>query len=183
MQAGLVTKIENGVDRMASVLFAMAAAYAAHAWFALHATQPLLGAETAAIALLAYTLSTRALIAVQPKPRRLPVPVFDVRDIGAIEPPELLLTERIEPELLLTDRFEPPAVAVAEEILVLDDILAELEPNSRVVRMFDPIAMPTPGQLNARIERHLVGDAPPVAPQDASQALHEALAALRRSLR
>jgi hypothetical protein len=49
--------------------------------------------------------------------------------------------------------------------------------------LFDPAAMPTPAQLNARIERHLETGAPPAPSQDASQALHDALADLRRSLR
>ena len=66
---------------------------------------------------------------------------------------------------------------------MLDDILAELGPNSRVVRLFDPAAMPTPGQLNARIERHLGEGTSPTASPDASQALYDALAELRRSLR
>jgi len=47
---------------------------------------------------------------------------------------------------------------------VLDDILAALNPDSRVVRLFERDAIPTS----------------PVP--DASQALHDALAELRRSL-
>jgi hypothetical protein len=66
---------------------------------------------------------------------------------------------------------------------VLDDILAEIGPEARVVRLFDRKAMPTPGQLKSRIDDH-IGQAPPrAAPSDASQALSEALAELRRSLR
>jgi hypothetical protein len=65
---------------------------------------------------------------------------------------------------------------------VLDDILAELGPESRVVRLFDAGQMPTPGQLNARIERHLGEESASTAPPDASQALYDALAELRRSL-
>ena len=85
------------------------------------------------------------------------------------------------PELLLTETWHEPPPAEAEP-LVLDDILAELGPDSRVVRLFDPAAMPTPGQFSARIERHLAGSSPPAAAEDASQALHDALAELRRSL-
>jgi hypothetical protein len=107
---------------------------------------------------------------VQPETPRLPVPVFDVREI---EPVEM-------DELLLTDAYVP---AEAEEPLVLDDVLAELEPDSRVVRLFDPAAMPTAGELDRRIQRHLVRGAPPAPPHDASQALHDALAELRKSLR
>jgi hypothetical protein len=50
------------------------------------------------------------------------------------------------------------------------------------VRLFDAGEMPTPGQLNARIERHLGEESASTAPPDASQALYDALAELRRSL-
>jgi len=67
--------------------------------------------------------------------------------------------------------------------LLLDDILAQLGPDSRVVRLFDPDAMPTPGQLKSRIDRHLEpAHGPPELP-DAGQALHDALDELRRSIR
>ena len=69
-------------------------------------------------------------------------------------------------------------VQAADDALLLDDILAEIGPDSRVVRLFDRDAMPTPAQLKARIDRHLEGERAP----DASRALHEALAELRRSL-
>ncbi|MGE5563972.1 MAG: hypothetical protein ACM3ZV_11815 [Bacillota bacterium] len=172
MQADRATRIEKGVDRAAAALFGLATGYAAFTWLGAQA-QPLarLG-ESAVAALVSCLLCVRALAAVRPAPRKMPVPVFDVREIDS---PEL-------GELLLTDRFEPEPGA-EEEPLVLDDILAELGPDSRVVRLFDPAAMPTPGQLNDRIERHLVRDPPPAACHDASQALHEALAELRRSLR
>jgi hypothetical protein len=99
-------------------------------------------------------------------------------------PGELLLTEvdRCEPdELLLTaaDLLRP----ASEEPLVLDDILAELGPDARVVRLFDRQAMPTPGQLKSRIDSHLEQGSAPAVPADASKALSEALAQLRRSLR
>jgi hypothetical protein len=172
MQAGSATLIEKNVDRAASALFAAAAGYAAYVWLAPPPGAPLRPAEAGVIAAAAFLLCVRSLSAIQPKTRRLPVPVFDVREIA----------EAGLPELLLTDRYEEPA-APEQEPLVLEDILAELEPDSRVVCLFDPAAMPTPGQLNARIERHLVGDSAAAAPQDASEALHEALEELRRSLR
>ena len=75
--------------------------------------------------------------------------------------------------------------------LDLNDILEEIGPDSRVVRLFDRKAMaaPTPGQLQSRISEHMKGgtsrSAPPnlAGPSDASKALSEALAELRRSLR
>jgi hypothetical protein len=171
MQARTVTKIETSVDRAASTLFALACGYVGYLWFSATAAMPLAGAEAAAPALLGYLLSSRMLGAVQPKARKLPVPIFDVRDVEPIE----------EPELLLTERFEPSAGA-AEELL-LDDILAELEPDSRVVRLFDPAAMPTAGEMKSRIDRHLDGQASAAQASEAAQALHDALAELRRSIR
>jgi hypothetical protein len=172
MQAGWVTLIEKNVDRAASALFAAAAAYAAYAALAAHSAGLLRGAEAAAIAGLAYLLCVGSLGAVQPKARRLPVPVFDVREID----------EAGLPELLLTDVYEEPA-GPAEEPLILDDILPELGPDSRVVSLFDPATIPTPAQLNESIERHFRRGTSPAGSQDASQALHDALAELRRSLR
>lgn len=160
------------MDRAAAALFAGAAAYAAYVGFAPSSRWPLLGAEAAVVGALAFLVCSRALNAVRPEAPRLPVPVFDVREIDPIEPAELLMSERHE-----------SAGPGAEEPLVLDDVLAELGPGSRVVRLFDPAAMPTPGQLNDCIERHLERGAPPAPPQDASQALHDALAELRRTLR
>jgi len=59
------------------------------------------------------------------------------------------------------------SLAHEEDELVLDDILAALNPDSRVVHLFERDAMPAP---------------PPPRTPDASQALHDALAELRRSL-
>jgi len=71
------------------------------------------------------------------------------------------------------------SIAQSEDELVLDDILAALNPDSRVVRLFEPGAEPTPGQLQTRIDSHLDHRA---RSGDASRALHQALAELRRSL-
>jgi len=177
MQAGSAAKIEKTMDRAASALFGCAAAYAAFMGFARGSAGSIAAAEAAAAGMLAFFLTGRALAAVHPEAAKLPVPVFDVRQIDPVEAPH----SPESAELLLTDRYEAPAAA--QETLMLDDVLAQLEPDSRVVRLFDPAAMPTPGQLNDRIERHLVRDAPPGSSHDASQALHDALAQLRRSLR
>jgi hypothetical protein len=108
---------------------------------------------------------------------------------------ELLLTDadRFDNVLVLTDvhRFRNELVLTeADRVdrannqpLDLDDVVAELGPDARVVRLFDPKSMPTPGQLKTRIDTHLEQGTPPVTPSDASQALSEALAELRRSLR
>jgi len=174
MDAGTVIRIERNVDRAASALFAGAAAYAAFVWLSPIASATVGWAETGGVAAFAYLVSRRTLNAVGPRARRLPVPVFDVREIDPVGTPEA-------DELLLTEVHSPSQPAGTEP-LVLDDILAELGPDSRVVRLFDPAAMPTAGQLKDRIDRHLVNGTAPASPPDASAALHEALAELRRSL-
>jgi hypothetical protein len=176
-------RIEFIVDRLAAGLFAVAVA---HSFFALMDGaygEPRLGVFTAGAATVTYLLSAGLLGSVKPEDRRFKIAQFEV--VGIEDPcvdellltdlAELLLTEQVELVLTEADRLRP-----AE--LVLDDILAELGPDSRVVRLFDPAAMPTPGQLNARIERHLE-PGPAAAAPDASQALYDALTELRRSLR
>jgi hypothetical protein len=80
-------------------------------------------------------------------------------------------------ELVLED--ELPALVVDE--LILEDILPSPEEDSRVIRLFDP-RTETAGEMQARIDRHLRNTPrPPLS--DATQELHEALAALRSSLR
>ncbi len=117
----------------------------------------------------ALLVAGMVLRAVRPTPVDFALPGFEVPEIETVE--ELVLTD--------ADRLQPAATNSDE--LILDDILVELQPDSRVVRLFDPAAMPTPGQLKARIDRHL--SEPTAGLADASQALHEALAELRRSLR
>ena len=99
---------------------------------------------------------------------------FDVRAIEPLESDELLLDEG--------DLYQPVAES-AEAPLVLDDVLAQIGPDSRIVRLFDPAKMPTAGELSARIERHLDGRPGDSQSADAAQALHEALAQLRRNVR
>ncbi len=151
---------------------------------------PSLGAGTVAAVLatgLAFGLGALAMRSVPSEPRVHALPAFA---LVPIEPGELLLDDPVG-ELLLDDPVDEPLVLqdVVEEALLLDDPLAEAEPGSGVVRLFAASAMPTPGQLRERIERHLAtgtmhvvreyeGPAP-----DASDALYAALSDLRRSLR
>lgn len=93
--------------------------------------------------------------------------------------------------------FEDPSevLLLEDEILLLDEVLVEPlvepepEPVSRVVQLFAPDAAATPGQMQARIERHLArnedGEWDNAASQsdDASAALHAALSDIRRTLR
>jgi hypothetical protein len=129
--------------------------------------------------------------------KQVPLAGFEPVEIGPLEPRsiyerlgELLLTPDLtamRTELLLTNgqRLDPPVRSPADaEELLLDDVLAELKPDSRVVRLFNPADVPTAGELKARIDRHLGEGMNPAAPrqQDDSQALYDALANLRRSL-
>jgi hypothetical protein len=195
MDARLIDRIETNVERGASALFAGAAGFAAYMGLRAWIDQSEVAACTVAAFAIAYLLSSRTLSAIATRePPRLAVPVFDLREYDSSETGELLLTQRVCDELVLTqadrlddelvlteaDRAEP---ASSGEPLVLDDILAELGPDSRVVRLFDRKAMPTPGQLKSRIDDHLTQGAPPADASDASQALSDALAELRRSLR
>lgn len=102
-------------------------------------------------------------------------PIFALPDF---EPAPLPEADRPE-ELILTDADRLDAVSADE--LLLDEVLAKLEDSSRVVRLFDRSAMPSPGELKSRIDRHLEGSRP--VPPDASQALLDALSQLRLSLR
>jgi hypothetical protein len=105
-------------------------------------------------------------------PKPFAQPIFDIVEVEPVEHDELLLTDH--------DRLRPADDA---EALELDDILVEIAPNSRVVQLFDRSAMPTPGQLKERIDRHLDGGTSHSPSPDASEALFAALADLRRSLR
>jgi hypothetical protein len=202
MRAIAISKAEQNVDRAAAAIFAGACAYAAYIGLGPAYRMPMLGAAAGVVAVAGYLLTVRALGGVKPESGVAPLSVFDVRTFDGMERDELLLIAHHAPgELLLTESerlpdnpferaerlllehykaAEEPAPEAGEEPLLLDDILAELGPDSRVVRLFDPEAMPTPGQLKSRIDSHLE---PGQESPDAGQALHDALADLRRSIR
>jgi hypothetical protein len=196
MDAGKIERIETNVERAASATFAGAIGYAVYGLAAGGLAQPQRGICAAGAAMVAYVLCSGVLGAVTPRKPKFAVPIFDVRHLEAGEPlltkadqltnDELPLSEsdqRLEEELLLTDadRLEP--CSTHADPLILDDILAEIGPDARVVRLFDRRAMPTPGQLKSRIDCHLDQGSPKSGASDASQALSDALAELRRSLR
>ncbi|MFL6764514.1 MAG: hypothetical protein ACJ8FO_04880 [Sphingomicrobium sp.] len=196
MDARLIDRIESSVEHTASLLFAAAVAYAVYRLAGVPDPQ-LLAFALAALA-TAYLLSMRTLASVSSQNNDFRVSIFDPREIEAQGPDELLLTaedrlhdaselllteaDRLDAsELLLTDRLE--ALSVAPAPLVLDDVLTQINGDSRVVRLFDPKLMPTPGQLKSQIDSHLGHGSPAGGASDASQALSDALAELRRSLR
>jgi hypothetical protein len=164
MEARHVQRLESAVDGIAAAVLAVAAGYCGLAT----GLPPVAAAASAVLILLAGWKSLRAVAASSPA---FLLPAFDPAPLPAAEPAE---------ELVLTDsdRLDHPQPT---DELVLDDVLARLEDFSRVVRLFDRSAMPTPGELKSRIDRHL--ETPASAPPDASQALHDALSQLRRSLR
>ena len=200
MDAGLIERVETGAERGASALFAGAVGYAAYGFLTIAGIEPLFALGAAAAGLLAYLPCNRLLHTGQ-RGVHLFLPDFEPRSFEFVDAPEeLLLTEQVTPtELLLTEQVTPDELVLtdADRVdgqapLVLDDILSELAPDSRVVRLFDRKAMPTPGQLQSRIADHLGDGAPPFAStmtptpsahSDAAQALSAALAELRRSLR
>lgn len=157
-------RIEVIADALAAGLLGLAVAGAV----VIAGWPPATAASGGAAALLLGGVGLRS---VRPRPVEFPLAGFEVPEIETVD--ELVLTD--------ADRLQPQAADPDE--LILDDILSELQPDSRVVRLFDPAAMPTPGQLKVRIDQHLHGSEPAAALADASQALHEALAELRRSLR
>ncbi|MFL6721744.1 MAG: hypothetical protein ACJ8FT_08080 [Sphingomonas sp.] len=178
----MTDRIETSAERAASALFAGAAGYACYALLGPLLLQPALAA--CAAGLLAYLPCSRVLNAAAERTPHFHLAAFELRELGAFEPDdELLLTDADRlggaDELVLTDadRLELNAP------LILDDILAEIGPDARVVRLFDRRGMPTAGQLQSRIDSHLGKASSVDPPEDASHALSAALAELRRSLR
>jgi hypothetical protein len=185
MEAKLIDRMETAIEHAASASLGVAVGYSAYAWLDGVIPGPALYACAAAAAGAAFLLCSSALGRLNRRRPQFPVSVFDLREFDDFGADELLLTDRLNGELVLSDadRLEPMAKAPAEEPLLLDNVLAELGPDSRVVRLFDPAAMPTPGQLKSRIDDHLGQGPAAAASTDASQALSDALAELRRSLR
>ena len=144
MDADFVAKVEGGLDAGAAALFAAAVAYA------LSQAAPESAVVTACIAALAFGLCFALLRRVAPEEPGFTMPEFAIAKVPVYD-------------TLPDDSDE----------LLLDDMLPEPDPDSRVVRLFDRSAMPA---------RVLAGQAIPSAPADASEALHQALEELRRSL-
>ena len=154
-------RIEAIIDGAAAMLFAAAAAYAVIR--AVGTPSPALAG--AAFAFLGAFMALRA---VRPADLSFAIARFDVGTSPLSRLDELVLCD--------SDRL---AADLPDE-LVLDDVLADPEPDSRVVRLFDPAAMPADSTgFDRRFDGAIAGGAPP----DASQALLEALTKLRQSLR
>ena len=158
--------IEAGVDTAAALLLALAAAF-------LLFNIPADPALRVALPALAFAGCFYGLRGIKPD-AAFEVAEFEVGALRTIHADELVLTD--------ADRLN------CQELL-LDREMAHIGPGSRVVQLFEPAAMPTPGELQARIDRHVAkvpnvhANAGEAHRQDESQALFEALAELRRSLR
>jgi hypothetical protein len=179
MRGGKRERIEKAVDLGAASVLAAAVGFSLLRLLPGAVAQPYILAACSGIAV--FLLSFRFLRGFGSNSPDFKVRAFELPKLRFDEPDELLLTEKVE--LLLTDADRLRPQRSAEEELVLNDILEKLGPQSRVVRLFDPAAMPTPAQLNDRIERHLRGGSRTAPPADASEALYQALDELRRSLR
>lgn len=170
--------MQGGIKRVALTLaleIAPAALFAASAGFAAFTAgaQPLEIAVGGAVA--AFGLAWAGLHRIDGGESRIELPSFGIDPIDSEE----ISIERgaaVAPDVPGT---EPAAPAE----LLLDDILANLPADSRVVRLFDSAPVPTAGELQARIDRHLRGQTRPAVAPDATEELHQALDALRRSLR
>jgi len=167
MEARHIERFETVVDFAAAAIFAAAGAYAILrlGW------SPVAAALVAGAMLLASSRLLRSISAASPTLALAPFETAPLPEVADVD--ELILTDG--------DRLDAGDQSEHVDELVLDDVLAKLEDLSRVVRLFDPSAMPSPGELKGRIDRHLDGASSP--PPDASQALHDALSELRRNLR
>src|SRR5215217_741668 len=143
MSAQAIERIETAINRIASALFAAATGYLVVKLLRGVVDPPLPGVIAAVSAIASYLLCVFALRRVGDRSCRYPMAEFTVLPLEPVALDELVLSD--------ADQLQPPSSA-ADEPLVLDDVLAELGPNSRVVRLFEPSAMPTPGQLKSRID-------------------------------
>jgi hypothetical protein len=171
MQAADALRVETGVNHAAAASFAAAVGFAVfHAVDRITDLSGMVAAGGISV-IAAYPAAQLLLRFLEGGPRPFPQPVFNIVKIEP-ELDELLLTQ--------SDRLQSASEPAPLE---LDDILVEIASDSRVVQLFDPSAMPTPGQLKVRIDRHLDGGTSHSPSPDASEALFAALADLRRTLR
>lgn len=148
-------------------------------------------AAIAASSFAAFGLGLLAMRAIKPEPRGFALAGLRA---GVLTHEELNWDPAADEPLLLDVAYEDPRLlaergpeAAEDGVLLLDDPLVA-DPDSRVVRLFAAAPMPHPGQLKAQIDRHQANKAgragqDQVRGPDAADALHAALADLRRSLR
>lgn len=174
MNASMIERFQIRIEHAACALLAASLAFASARGFGGMLGRLQLCVTVLCVAAIAFLLCSRLLSRRRFDLPHFPLPAFEPGEIHTFQPQELVLT---------AEMVHTAPTPSDQEPLILDDILAELGPNSRVVRLFDRSAMPTPGDLKARIDDHLERGRLPGPAPDASQALSEALAELRRSLR
>jgi hypothetical protein len=157
-----------------AVIFGSAVAFASGTVFAV----PSFGVIPLSAGTCAFALSWLLLRRLGSGARSLPLADFDQSEL---ERELAILAEELQQagldELVLEDELPP----LIEDELILEDQLRASEEDSRVLGLFDPRTEKA-GEMQSRIERHLrTTPRPPLS--DATQELHEALAALRQSLR
>ena len=168
----IAQRLETAAGTGAAASLAAAVGFAAYQIMLTFWALPVSAAAAGASALLAFPVACGLLRVLEGQPKPFSQPDFDLPAIEVTVVEELVLTD--------ADKLQPPQT---DDALELDDVLVEIGQDSRVVQLFDPSAMPTPGQLQARIDHHLRGGTSHSPPPDASDALFAALADLRRSLR
>lgn len=169
MGVGQATGASRAVDIGAAAIFAGAIGYSI-----LLTTASEAGAAAAAAA--GFITISLALGRID-EPRSFRLPEFGLLEPAHDAEDALLLTELAE--LLLTDIVG--GIGDLSRELLLEDRLDQPTDDSRVIRLFDPRALPTAGEMHERIEEHLRGEQ--AAYPDATAELHRALSDLRRSLR
>jgi len=172
MDARRIERIEQSLDVAGATAFAAAAAYAAIRFGAVAAAVAGAASFAAMFRLLGLIGATAPAFPIEFEAPELP---------AGIEPEEMLLTDVYRPENQEDELVLDNVLPAHDAVLVLEDVLARLSEDSRVIRLFDPAAMPTPGEMKARVDRHLHDS--PARTADASEELHTALADLRKSLR
>lgn len=171
MNAGLIDRIVGHTENAASAMFGSAIGFATYGWLsvAMHPPQPLaFGAAAGALSFLVCRMGLAALTRTEPSFR---LPVFTARDLESVGIDELVLTA--------ADQIVSPLAPPDQEPLELNDALPRISDDSRVVHLFDRNAMPSAYQSAALRKQRVYAAGMP----DASQALSDALAELRQSLR
>lgn len=169
MSAGRTDWVDIVIDNGVAALFALACAFPA---------LMLLGDQGRAMAVLAGVIAlmafaaARGLLRQMGRARAATGHRFELAPLPPSDEPELL-------ELGESHRFISAQGEKASDALVLEDILAAVGPEARVVQLFGRQAPVTAGELVRRIDRHLA-DRPQAV--DDSSALFDALDKLRRSL-
>lgn len=157
-----------------AAIFGSATAFAAATFLAL----PQFGMTPVAAGTAAFGGIWLALSRFGSSGRTLALPEFEQPPLELSAVSELL--EQADVVALVEQLGATSAKREIHDELVLEDVLEAIESDSRVVRLFE--SNDTAGEMQARIERHL-HSARHQAHANAAQELHEALAALRRSLR